>query len=94
MIVLGNREFVTGMRLSGVLKSFVIENAEQVVDAIATVRATDMVLANAYVVELYPKLSRFDNLVTIPDSLTEFDSIDDLKEIIRTAVGQDLDLSD
>jgi len=93
MIVLGNRDFVTGMRLCGVLKSFVIATSEQVVDALASARPNDMILANAFVVELYPRLKRFDNLVTIPDSLTGFDSVDDLKEIIRIAVGQDLDLA-
>jgi len=92
MIVLGNREFVTGMRLCGVLKSFVIEDASQVIEALKDISSTDMILANTFVVELYPKINKFDNLVTIPDSLTSFDSVDDLKEIINTAVGQDLDI--
>ena len=93
MIVIGNRDFVTGMRLCGVLNSFIVETTEQVADALANARPNDMILANAFVVELYPRLTRMTNLVTIPDSLTGFDSVDDLKEIIRTAVGQDLDLA-
>ena len=93
MIVLGNRDFVTGMKLCGVMKSFVITKSEDVTDALASARVNDMILANAFVVSLYPRLSKYPNLVTIPDSLTGFDSVDDLKEIIRQAVGQDLDIA-
>jgi vacuolar-type H+-ATPase subunit F/Vma7 len=92
MIVLGNRDFVMGMKICGVLDSHVIHTAQDVAKIIPTIRPNQLILANAYVIQLYPRLESFANLVTIPDELSDFERIDDLQNIIRTAVGRDMDL--
>jgi vacuolar-type H+-ATPase subunit F/Vma7 len=92
MIVIGNRDFVTGMKICGVIESHVVNTAEEIAQVIPSIRPNQLILANAFVVALYPRLQSYPNLVTIPDSLSDFNSIDDLQYIIRTAVGKDLDL--
>ena len=92
MIILGNREFVIGMKFCGVRNSFIVDDREQCLKVIDDLPKNEFVIANVSVVELVPELKKFRNLATIPDNVSELDSIEDLKYIIKTAVGIELEV--
>ena len=92
MIVLGNAEFATGLKLAGIKDSHVIRKRE---DALELLRKTDrkeFILANVSIIELVPELSEFKNVVSVPDDAKEFLTTDDLKGIIKSAVGIELNI--
>jgi vacuolar-type H+-ATPase subunit F/Vma7 len=92
MIVLGNPEFATGLKLAGIKDSHIIRKRE---DALELLRKTDkkeFILANVSIIKLVPELEEFKNTVSIPDDAKEFLSTDDLKEIIKSAVGIELNI--
>jgi len=92
MIVLGNPEFAIGMKLAGIKDSYVVRKRE---DALELLRKTDrkeFILANVSVIELVPELEEFRNTVSIPDDAKEFSTTDDLKNIIKSAVGIELNI--
>jgi len=92
MIVLGNAEFATGLKLAGIKDSHVIRKRE---DALELLRKTDrkeFILANVSIIELVPELDEFKNVVSVPDDAKEFLSTDDLKGIIKSAVGIELNI--
>ena len=92
MIVLGNAEFATGMKLAGIKNSHIIRGREE---ALVLLRKTDkkeFILANFSIIELVPELNEFRNVVSIPDEAKEFSTTDDLKDIIKSAVGIELNI--
>lgn len=92
MIVLGNSEFGTGFKLAGIKESYIINSRE---DALKVLRNTDrkeFIIANVSVIELVPELNEFHNVVSIPDNADQFSTTDDLKEIIKSAVGIDINI--
>ncbi|MCF7861641.1 hypothetical protein K9M79_05325 [Candidatus Woesearchaeota archaeon] len=92
MIALGNREFIIGMKMCGVQNSHVIERREECTSLIKELSKDEFIIANASIVDMVPELKSFRNLATLPDDVKEFDSIDDLKYIIKTAVGIELEV--
>jgi len=93
MIVLGNSDFAAGMKLSGVKDSYAIKNKEEAIQIIKQIDKDEFILANVSIVKMVPELEeRFKNLVSLPDDVDEFGNIDDLKHIIKSAVGIELEV--
>jgi vacuolar-type H+-ATPase subunit F/Vma7 len=92
MIVLGNRDFSTGMLLAGVKKSFIFENRTQIVEILKNLSKDEFIIANASVIEAVPELEQFSNVVSIPDKVEDFGKIDDLQHIIKSVVGMELEV--
>ena len=87
MIILGNSDFAIGMRLAGIKESFVVEDREKGKHLVKRIPPNEIVVANTSVVKLLPELHEFKNLVTIPDKPEEFSSVEDLKYIVKSAIG-------
>lgn len=94
MIVLGNSEFATGMRFCGIGNSHIVRTREEGVEFVKCLERDEFIIANVSVIELIPELKEFENLVSVPDSPKEFGSIEDLNEIIKKAVGMELNMDD
>ena len=92
MIVLGNADFALGMKFSGVEKSHIVKTREDVLKALKEVDRDEFILANVSVIEMVPELGDYKNVVSIPDNASEFKSIDDLKHIIKSAIGIELEM--
>ncbi len=92
MIVMGNPEFVTGMKFAGVRKCFAVKQREDVLRVIEKHGKDDFMLVNASVLELVPELKEFENVVSLPDKAENFGNIDDLKHIIKSVVGIELEV--
>ena len=92
MIVLGNPEFVTGMKLAGIKESYAIRKREEALEVLRKTDRNAFILANVSVIKLVPELEEFRNVVSVPDDAKEFSSTDDLKDIIKSAVGIELNL--
>jgi vacuolar-type H+-ATPase subunit F/Vma7 len=92
MIVLGTAEFALGMKFAGIKDSYVIKSRAEAIDILKKTEKDDFILANASIIELVPELKQFPNLVSIPDDAHKFGSIDDLKEIIKSVVGIELEV--
>ena len=92
MIVLGNSNLSMGLRLAGFKDSYHIKSKEQGSALLKELKKDEFIIANVSVIEMLPELEKFSNVVSIPDDTKAFDSIDDLKTIIRMAVGVDIEL--
>ncbi len=92
MIILGNPEFAVGMRLAGVKNSYVIRNREEALEILKRIDKNDFIIANLSVIELVPELMEFRNVVSVPDNVREFFKTDDLTDIIKSAVGIELNV--
>ena len=92
MIVLGNPEFAIGMKLAGIKESHVIRKREEALELLRKIDRKEFILANVSVIKLVPELEEFKNTVSIPDDAKAFLSTDDLKDIIMSAVGIELNI--
>ncbi|MCB9362376.1 hypothetical protein H6504_02980 [Candidatus Woesearchaeota archaeon] len=93
MIVFGNASFAKGMKLAGIDKSFVISQAAQIIKHLEGVDKNEFIIMNVSIAAMVPELlEEFANVVTLPDDTLEFGSTDDLKDIIRSAVGIEIDM--
>ncbi len=92
MIVLGNPEFALGMKLAGVKESFGIKNRAQALEILKGIDSEEFIIANNSITEIVPELKEMTNVVTVPDSAEGFGTIDDLKEIIKSVVGIELEV--
>lgn len=92
MIVLGNSEFALGMKFAGVKNSFTIKKREDAIKVLSGVPEDEFIIANAGILEKVPELLEFKNVVTIPDSAKNFGNIEDLKGIIKSVVGIELEV--
>ncbi len=92
MIILGNSEFVTAMRLAGIKESYVIRKREEALEILRKTDRNEFILANVSVIDIVPDLEEFRNVVSVPDDAKEFLSTDDLKGIIKSAVGIELNV--
>jgi|SaaInlStandDraft_4_1057021.scaffolds.fasta_scaffold336731_1 vacuolar-type H+-ATPase subunit F/Vma7 len=92
MIVLGNAEFATGMKLAGIKNSHIIREREDALSLLRGVDPKEFILANVGVIKLVPEIEEFKNVVSIPDDAREFSTTDDLKSIIKSAVGIELNI--
>lgn len=90
MIVLGNIEFAIAMKFCGIKDSHIVTTREQCLKIIKITDKEEFILANASVIDLVPELHEFPNLASLPDNVSEFEKIDDLKHIIKSAVGFDI----
>ena len=92
MIVLGNPEFATGMLLAGIKDSYIIRKREDALELLRKIDKKEFILANVSVIKLVPELEEFKNVISIPDDAKEFLRTDDLKSIIKSAVGIELNI--
>ncbi len=92
MIVLGNPTFAMGMKLAGIRESHIIRKREEALELLRKTDKKEFILANVSIIELVPELEEFKNVVSIPDDAKEFSSTDDLKDIIKSAVGIELNI--
>ena len=92
MIVLGNPEFAIGMKLAWIKESHIIRKREEALELLRKTDKKEFILANVSVIELVPELEEFKNVVSIPDDAKEFSTTDDLKNIIKSAVGIELNI--
>ena len=92
MIILGNSAFATGMKLAGIPTSHVVKTREQGLAIIKGIERKEFIIANTTIVELIPELNDYPNIITIPDNAANFSSTDDLKDLIRSSIGIDIDI--
>jgi vacuolar-type H+-ATPase subunit F/Vma7 len=92
MMVLGNPEFATGMKLAGIKDSHIIRKREEALELLRKTNDKEFILANFSVIQIVPELERFRNVISIPDEAKEFSTTEDLKDIIKAAVGIELDI--
>ncbi|MBN1156272.1 hypothetical protein JXA85_01525 [Candidatus Woesearchaeota archaeon] len=90
--ILGNEEFVFGMRLSGIGQCFVIEERQKGIKVTKELHKDDFIIANTSVIEMVPELQGFRNLITLPDEAEQMGRIDDLRRIIKAAVGMEIEV--
>ena len=92
MVVLGNEEFALGMRFSGIGKSYVIRDRHTGIEVLRQLDRESFIIANVSVLNLIPELKEFNNVVSVPDDPNQLKNIDDLKGIIKAAVGIELEV--
>jgi len=92
MIVLGNPQFAIGMKLAGIKDSYIIRKREDALDVLKGIDKKEFILVNFSVIQMVPELGEFKNTISIPDDAKEFLSTDDLKSIIKSAVGIELNI--
>ena len=92
MIVLGNPQFAIGMKLAGIKDSYIIRKREDALEALKGIDKKEFILVNFSVIQMVPELEEFKNTISIPDDAKEFLSTDDLKGIIKSAVGIELNV--
>ncbi len=92
MIILGNVKFATAMKLAGVKESHIIRKPQDAVPLLEKCDKDEFIIANVSVYDLVPELAEFKNVVTLPDDPKAFGTTDDLKGIIKSAVGIEINL--
>lgn len=92
MIVLGNQEFAIAMKLIGIKDSFVVKSREEALELIKGIDKEELILANVSVLKLIPEIEEFKNAVGVPDNAEDFKTTKDLNEIIKSAVGIELNI--
>jgi len=92
MIVLATEEFALGMKLAGVKQSHAVRTREQGLNLLRGIDKDEFIIANSSIAEMIPELKEMANVVTVPDSAEGFGSIDDLKDIIKSVVGIELEV--
>jgi vacuolar-type H+-ATPase subunit F/Vma7 len=92
MIVLGNPEFATGLKLAGIKDSYTIRKREEALALLRKTHKKEFILANVSIIKLVPELEEFKNVVSVPDDAKEFLKTDDLSGIIKSAVGIEINI--
>jgi len=92
MIILGNAEFATGMMLAGIKDSYVIRKREDALPILEKLDKKEFIIANISIIKMLPELEDFRNIISLPDDASEFESTEDLKNIIISAVGIELNI--
>ena len=92
MIVLGNPEFAIGMKLLGIKDCFVVRSREEALNIIKKIDKEELILANTSVLNIVPEIREFKNVVSMPDNAEEFKTTKDLNDIIKSAVGIELNI--
>ncbi len=92
MIILANPDFATGMKLAGIKDSYIIRKREDALKILEKTPKDEFIIANVSVIRLVPELEEFRNVVSLPDNVQEFETTDDLKEIIKSAVGIEINI--
>lgn len=91
MIVLGNKELSLAMKFCGIRESHYITAKAQVLEITKNLPNNELIMANASIISMVPELREFSNLVSIPDDVDKFDDVDDLKYIVKSAIGVELE---
>lgn len=92
MIVLGNPEFAAGFKLAGIKESYAIRSREQALELLRKTDKNEFILANVSIIGLVPELKEFNNVVSMPDDVKQFSTTEDLKEVVKSAVGIELNI--
>ena len=80
------------MKFAGVKKSYTVRNREEALRIMRNTAKDEFILANVSVIEMLPELKEFPNVVSIPDKASDFGNVDDLKHIIKSVVGIELEV--
>ena len=91
MIIIGNRELVMGMRFCGVNESHYFESKEKTLLIIKQIPKDELIIVNSSVIEKVPQLKEFQNLASVPDDLDNFGDVEDLRYIVKSAIGVDME---
>jgi vacuolar-type H+-ATPase subunit F/Vma7 len=91
MIVIGNTELALGMKFCGVRTSYSPKDREEVLSILEHLPKNELIIANAKFINMAPELKEFPNLASLPDDIGGFEGISDLKEIVRSAIGVELE---
>ncbi len=91
MMIIGSNELVLGMKFCGVKKSYIFKTPEDILEKIKYADKKEIIIANASVIEKVPELKEFPNLASIPDKLDDFGNVDDLKYIVKSAIGVEME---
>ena len=94
MKVIGNTQFITEMKILGLVDGHIVKTREDIRSSLENVGSMQIILINAFVAEIYPEIKEYANVVTIPDTISDYANISDLKDIIRSAIGIDLTVTD
>jgi vacuolar-type H+-ATPase subunit F/Vma7 len=92
MIVLATEELATGLKLAGVKESYHITGKQQAEEIIKTISQKEFIIATQKIIELAPILEEYPNLITFPDTIHDFSNIDDLRKIVKKAIGSEVDI--
>ncbi len=92
MIVFGIKRFALGLRFAGIAKSYAVSSQGQVTELLKDVAADELIIANQSIVEMAPVLQNYKNLIVIPDSPEELSGMQDLKQIIKSVAGVELEV--
>ncbi|RLG70273.1 MAG: hypothetical protein DRO04_02110 [Candidatus Iainarchaeum archaeon] len=91
LIVIGNRKFAIGMKLAGIKRSFFMEDRKKILEIVKN-NPKELIVTNVSIAEKVPELKEFKNVVIMPDDAKSFGSIDDLKELIKSVVGIEIEV--
>jgi len=91
LIVIGNRKFEIGMKLAGIKRSFFMEDRKKILEIVKN-NPKELIVTNVSIAEKVPELKEFKNVVIMPDDAKSFGSIDDLKELIKSVVGIEIEV--
>jgi len=75
------------MRLAGVRQSYVVEDKAKAEELFGKIPKKEVVVANTSVVELVPDFNELENIIVIPDDAEQFGSVEDLKQMVKSAIG-------
>lgn len=92
IIVLAGQDIALAMKLCGVKKSFAIKNREEGLKILESVKKDDFIIASLYILKMLPELLDYSHMVSIPDNYSDFTKIDDLKYVIKSAIGFDIEV--
>ncbi len=91
MIVIGNKKFTLGMKLAGIKKSYFLEDRKKILEIVKN-NPQELIVTNISIAEKVPELREFKNVVIMPDDAKNFSNIDDLKELIKSVVGIEIEV--
>lgn len=92
MIVLANPDFALGLKFSGIDDSHIVRTREEGIALLKDIPKDSFILANVSIIEMVPELKEYPHLVSIPDNAEAFKSIDDLKYIVKSAIGTEIEV--
>ncbi len=92
MLVLANEEFAMGMMLAGVKNSYKIRERKEAEEILKRIDKKEFIIVTEHVLEMIPELEEYPNLAVFPETIKDFSNIDDLRRIIRNAIGAEVNI--
>jgi vacuolar-type H+-ATPase subunit F/Vma7 len=92
MIVLANDEFALGLKIAGIKKSYSISSKEKAMEILKQTDKNEFIIITESVSKLIPEIEEYPNHIIFPDTVENFQDTKDLKEIIKKALGSELQI--